>query len=265
MNDLYDFYPCSHSSGSGFSGPECKLLISVPHSGQWIPWNDFNSFLIKDSTALRQDVDYAVDQLLDIPALQQIGVSVIVAKIHRTAVDLNRKRESAVLAWPHNSHGITLVQERPTAQLEKELLENYYEPYYQKIDSVYKQLKEPESVPFIDLHSMPSLATDYHLKINPHQKKERPSYCLSDQLGKSCSKDFILRVQDYFLKKSIDATINDPYIGGGITQHYASYQWPNIQIEINRKLYMDEHQFELTSQAQKVKEDLHQLFQMLVT
>jgi N-formylglutamate amidohydrolase len=87
---------------------------------------------------------------------------------------------------------------------------------------------------------MPSRPTDYHLKQNPNQKLERPSFCVSDRRGKTCVPEFINFFQEKLTTDGFEAGLNDPYIGGFVTEFVDRFRTNNIQIEINRSIYMDE-------------------------
>jgi N-formylglutamate amidohydrolase len=218
-------------------------LISIPHSGLEIP-QDFQSFLTANEHHRNQDVDLAVDQLIDISLLNHHGIGVLVSRVHRTAVDLNRAPEVAVLNWKKNSHQKELVIQEPDEILRQKLLEQFYKPYYIMLSALIKSA--PHSL-VVDLHSMPSTATEYHLKINPQQKKERPSFCLSDLKGQSAKIEVMQKIQGQLQEQWPETTINDPYFGGYVTQ-YIHRQFPqtdNLQIEINRALYMNEEELKL--------------------
>ena len=81
-----------------------------------------------------------------------------------------------------------------------------------------------------------------HLKVTPNQDKERPEFCVSDIEGLSCTKDYIDGTCKELNEFSSSVTQNKPYFGGHITRHInATFQRiNNIQIEINRSIYMDE-------------------------
>ncbi|MBT7668583.1 MAG: N-formylglutamate amidohydrolase, partial [Bdellovibrionales bacterium] len=83
-------------------------ILSIPHSGEEIP-DRFYHHLTDDMAALMTDVDYQVEQLVDIPKLVSEQIAVVVAKVHRAAVDLNRPAEQAILNWKNNSQGVELV------------------------------------------------------------------------------------------------------------------------------------------------------------
>lgn len=225
-------------------------MVSIPHSGLVIP-SDFDEFIIKDKTILDKDVDTHVDKLVDIEKLRDNGVIVLVSNIHRTCCDLNRSQDKTILAWEDNSQGEKIVLNRPDDKTKNYLLQKYYVPYYQVLKSSLEQLMGLYETPsFIDLHSMPSEATEYHMKQNPNQKRDRPQFCLSDQFGKTCTAEYISFIQKSFEKRNYEALINDPYKGGHITDYVGDFKVNNIQIEIKRALYMNETTRELNSEKQ---------------
>lgn len=223
-------------------------ILSIPHSGEFIP-SEFKSYLTDDDKAIGADVDYKVDHLVDIDQLTENGIAVIVSNIHRTCVDLNRAEQICVLNWEKNSHGVELVVNRPSKEQTKFLIQKYYRPYYEMLKTMINELHkyQKNEVSFIDLHSMPSKPTNYHLEINPNQKMVRPDFCVSDIEGISCSTDYINFICDNLKSFSPNVTQNDPYFGGHITRHVnATFKRiNNIQIEINRGIYMDEEKKEL--------------------
>lgn len=223
-------------------------ILSIPHSGEEVP-AEFNDYLTSDRKLIGKDVDFKVHELVNIEKLTEAGIAVIVSNIHRTCIDLNRPSDICVLNWKSNSHGEQLVMKEPTPEVIESLTQKYYAPYYEMIKSMINALykAQPGVVSLIDLHSMPSTPTKYHLDINPNQKMERPDFCVSDIEGLSCAKEFIDYVCNELKPFSKWVTQNDPYFGGHVTRHiHANYQnINNIQIEINRKIYMDEVKREL--------------------
>jgi N-formylglutamate amidohydrolase len=238
-NHIFEYYPSKTN--------EIKGLLSIPHSGELIP-PEFDQYLSGNLEAYKEDVDYKVNELIDIEAIRNEGIAVIVANIHRVCVDLNRSPDLAVLNWPQNTKGVVLVKERPVFEIEQNIIARYHAPYFEMIKAVLKDLEKKKSAPvsFIDLHSMPSAPTEYHMKQNPNQKMSRADFCISDYRGKTCSKEFIHFYCDDLKAKNYQVAINDPYVGGYITIHVDQmYRTNNIQIEINRKIYMNETTKEL--------------------
>lgn len=243
--EVFRFYPA----------PQARLLISVPHAGMWIP-DSFQEFLTDDKHAQDCDLDFKVDELIDISELQQKHVSVIVCGLHRICVDMNRSPELAVLNWSKNTQGQVLVTKQPSAAQIDQWRADFYQPYY---DFIQEQLSEIPD--FIDLHSMPSKPTDYHLQKNPSQSKQRPEFCLSDLGGKSTSLTRRRFAQNYLESDGYKPQVNDPYFGGHLTQ--AAYGWgaQALQIETRRSLYMDEKSQELLpNKVEKLKSTLTSMF-----
>ncbi|MGE3610226.1 MAG: N-formylglutamate amidohydrolase [Bacteriovoracaceae bacterium] len=216
-------------------------LISIPHSGEDIP-EVFEKFLSGNEFAYKSDVDFKVNELVNIEELQKAGIAVLVAHVHRICVDLNRSEENCVLFWKENTQGEPLVIRNPNPEEIQTFIETYHRPYFEVLKSALKDLerKKKNLVSMIDLHSMPSRPTEYHMKQNPNQKQTRPDFCLSDRRGKTCAPEFIDYFQKLFASNGFDASINDPYIGGYVTEYVDRFRTNNIQIEINRSIYMDE-------------------------
>jgi N-formylglutamate deformylase len=215
-------------------------ILSIPHSGESIP-TPFIKHLTDDLRALMEDVDLKVDQLVDIPKLTSANIAVVVATLHRCAVDLNRPSDKAVLNWKCNSYGVKLVTSELDQIEEQKLLNRYYHPYFNALEQLIEQYSGGgDIVPIIDLHSMPSQATAYHLKLNPNQPTERPDFCISDYNGKSCHPDYIKLAIEELGGAGFSIGYNEPYQGGHITRYYTPKKCNIIQIETNRKLYMDE-------------------------
>ncbi len=237
-NPLFDFYaPLSQD----FRG-----LISIPHSGEDIP-SVFEKYLSGDLRAYKEDVDFKVNELIDIPVLQKAGIAVVVAHVHRICVDLNRAENNCVLFWKNNTQGKKLVTNDPNAEETQRFIETFHRPYFELLKSALNDLEKRKKSPvsMVDLHSMPSLPTEYHMKQNPNQKMTRPDFCVSDRNGKTCTPEFIQFFQQEFIRHGHETWPNDPYIGGFVTEFVDRFRTNNIQIEINRRIYMDEKTKEL--------------------
>lgn len=230
---LFDFYS---PLGTLFRG-----VLSIPHSGETIP-PEFQSFLSGDEKAYKEDVDFKVNELVDIQALQEAGIAVLVAHVHRICVDLNRAESNCVLFWKNNTQGINLVPRDPSPEEISLFIEKYHRPYYEIMRSLIQDLEKTKKNPvsFVDLHSMPSRPTAYHLKQNPLQKTHRPDFCLSDRKGKTCVPEFIKTFEEELQRRGFETTQNDPYVGGYVTEYVDHFRTNNIQIEIKREIYMDE-------------------------
>lgn len=250
---MFDFYSPK--------GPHFRGLLSIPHSGELIP-EEFKPFLSGDEKAYRSDVDFKVNELINIETLQNAGIGVLVAHVHRICVDLNRAESNCVLFWKDNTQGEKLVVKDPSPTEISNFIETYHRPYYETMKAMIQDLEKKKKAPvsFIDLHSMPSAPTAYHMKQNPNQAMTRPDFCISDRRGKTCEPEFINYFQQVFTILGHSASLNDPYIGGYVTEYVDQFRTNNIQIEINRGIYMDEVTKTLVSdKVQSLKPTLTQV------
>jgi N-formylglutamate deformylase len=239
-NSIFDFYA---PLGTKYRG-----LLSIPHSGETIP-EAFEPFLSGDHSAYKEDVDYKVNELVNIEELQKSGIAVLVAHIHRVCVDLNRHENHSILCWKQNTQGKKLVTQEPTPKMVESFLEKYHRPYFHILKAAIQDLEKRKNglVSMIDLHSMPSKPTAYHMKQNPNQQMHRSDFCVSDRKGKTAQKEFTHYFRDQLVQAGHESSLNDPYIGGYITEYVDQFRTNNIQIEINRSIYMDESTKQLTS------------------
>ena len=131
-------------------------------------------------------------------------------------------------------------------------------------DSFHKKIMELESkVKFlIDGHSMKSVAPS--MKVDAG--KERPDITLGNRDYTTCSREITMKIKHFFEEKKFQVRINDPYKGKYILDHHCSRKGlSGIQIEINRKFYMDEKK--LLVHEEKVKKlncMIRELVEMLV-
>lgn len=232
-NPLFDYYA---PLGSNYRG-----ILSIPHSGETIP-AEFEQYLSGDTLAYREDVDFKVNELIDIKKLQEAGVGVLVAHVHRVCVDLNRAESNCVLFWKDNTQGKKLVVKDPDTAETQRFIQTYHRPYFEILKAALQDLERRKKGPvsMVDLHSMPSRPTEYHMKQNPNQKTHRPDFCVSDRKGKTCRPEFIHFFRDQLEKAGHESALNDPYIGGFVTEYVDQFRTNNIQIEIKRSIYMDE-------------------------
>ncbi len=230
------------------------LFVTFPHTGEEIPpqapW-------LKGlpENILMCDVDRFVDRLYE-PVIQKEQIPFVKTKWHRYAGDLNRLPDDVDAAavqdhknprgqyprgfhWTLTTTNVALMKEPMPLGVHSELVEFIYNPFHAEIQNYHlKQLQKKTNVFHLDLHSMPSLGTIQHR--DPGEL--RADVVISDQMGKSCSKEFRDLVLTSYLEAGFKVALNWPYYGGRITEQYGN---PNqnihvLQVELNRSLYMDE-------------------------
>ncbi|MEM7291477.1 MAG: N-formylglutamate amidohydrolase [Pseudomonadota bacterium] len=134
------------------------------------------------------------------------------------------------------SEGQEIYKRRLTADEAIKRIETLYKPYHAEL----RNLIAKTHVVFgcavlVDCHSMPSS--------NPvYQNETRPDFVLGDRFGSSCHPALTNLARDILTAKGYKVTLNKPYAGGFITEHYGRPEngLHALQIEMNRGLYMNE-------------------------
>jgi len=202
------------------------------------------------------DVDRYVDSLYK-DVIASLKIPSVVTQWHRYAVDLNRLPEdvdrdsvedarnpsgtfTTGLHWVKTTRGQVLMEKPMTRANHDVLVEKYFQPFHRDVAKLFSEFKAEgfQRVFHLDAHSMPSLGTKAHK--DPGQ--QRPEIVVSDFLGKSCSEAYKNLVLRSFEESGFQVAYNFPYIGGRVTQTYGHPEkgQESIQVELNRKLYMNE-------------------------
>ena len=239
--------------------PRAALLLDSPHSGHDFP-ADFDAAVSEFD--LRDGEDSFIDELY-LPATE-LGVALIAAKFPRTYLDPNRHAGDIDLdlieggRWPH-----ALVSSGK-AQIGKALiwrtLDDGRAIYARKLS-----IAEVESrirrchVPYHDALVRSIDATharfgiSYH--INCHSMNEvaglqgeggrgsrRADFVLGDRDGSTCEPGFTAFAKRWLESEGFDVKVNDPYKGVELVRAYSDppHGRHSLQIEINKRLYMDE-------------------------
>jgi N-formylglutamate deformylase len=242
-----------------FGDARLPLIITIPHSGERVP-PEAPWLLNLPERLLMFDVDRYVDQLYQ-PAIERLGLGWIKTDWHRYACDLNRlssdvDSDSVVgstnsagkfprgLLWSMTTKGERLMA-APVPEIEfQKILKRCFFPFHNSVQELAefvcpKTTRSAEKSLFhLDLHSMPSFGTSEHR--DPGEW--RADLVISNQDGKSSSAAFFDMVCAAGASQGFSVRQNWPYKGGRITEAYGRPQegWHTVQVELNRKLYMDE-------------------------
>jgi len=240
--------------------PDNPILITVPHAGNIYP-DLFIKNLKINLCEVRRIEDYQSNKILD--QIDEQMADIIIAQCSRAVVDLNRSRNAidytmfsqvfehepvsekqmikyGLGVFPNKIFGKTILKTPLPVSYATHMLENYYDPFHK---SLHKQIMYLYNIfgfcYHIDLHTMPSKAL-----LN---FKKEPDIVLGDNFGKSCSIGLPNYFQNVFKENGFTVELNNPYAGGFITRNYGnpSKGIHTIQIEINRKIYMDENKLSL--------------------
>lgn len=259
------------------AGAEIPLVLDSPHSGTHYP-EDFRPAVSRD--LLRQAEDSFVDELYASgPAL---GATLIAARFPRSYIDPNRslldidtslleapwpgpaaasrKTELGIgLIWRVLDSGEPIYARRLSVDEVKERIVRYHQPYQRAVRDAIERLHEHFGAVFhLNLHSMPAVSSSIS---EEGPGKSRADFVLGDRNGTTCEPEFTGLVAETLRAMGYHVKINDPYKGVELVRAFSDpkAQRHSLQIEVNRRIYMDERTREKTSGFATLRADLDRL------
>ncbi len=261
----------------GPAAPALPLVFDSPHSGTDYP-DDFEH--LAPLSALRQAEDTYVDELFDAAPAQ--GATLLHALFPRSFIDPNRAADDLDvsmidgtwpgpvapspkcalglgLLWSRYPPGLPLYRRKLTVAEVRRRIEDYHRPYH---DTLRRALDAAHTrfgvVWHINCHSMPALSNEMAAE---GPGVPRPDFNLGDRDGTTCSPDLTEAVRAALAARGYQVTVNDPYKGVELIRAWSAPRdgRHSLQIEINRRLYMDEDSFEKTAGFTKLQADIGRL------
>jgi N-formylglutamate amidohydrolase len=239
--------------------PDVPLVLDSPHSGFRFP-SDFDA--IVGELDLRDGEDCFVDQLY-LPATE-FGIPLLAAEFPRTYLDNNRHAGDIDLEliegghWPHEfvpsgkaaigkallwrtlDDGRAIYGRRLTVDEVVGRIERVHAPYHgalrQLIDAAHARFGE---VFHINCHSMNSVAG---VMGEGGEGTERADFVLGDRDRTTCDPAFTDFVRRALSSMGYAVKVNDPYKGVELVRAHSdpARGRHSLQVEINKRLYMDE-------------------------
>jgi N-formylglutamate amidohydrolase len=233
---------------------ESPLVVSNPHSGLEIhPLRPALKLLPKE--VFLRDADYEVHRFWE-GVCKDLDISWIGARYHRYNLDLNRpsllnadfveghsiigKGETKGLFWTESTNGENLGFKKLNQQTADELIKEIWTPYYSWIEEeLSKRKKKFGFALLIDGHSMPSRGDKNH----SDQGAERADIVPGNLDFKTCPSSVSQALEKLCQEFKLSCRFNNPYKGGNITQSFYRPEESiyTLQIEVNRKIYMNEN------------------------
>jgi N-formylglutamate amidohydrolase len=233
-------------------GEDSPLLVEVPHAGLVVD-DATRASCVAPTRSIERDADRYVDELYaDAPRL---GATLLVATYSRYVVDLNRAetdvdggsvrgvvgpmRASRGVVWRLTGDGLPVL----AAPLDPEELERrlatVYRPYHEALYRIVRRKVAKHGLAVVlAAHSMPSAGT------LPSGKKGPPrADVVPGTRGRTSAASSLIDAVDHHARaEGYSVSHDDPYRGGFTTAHYGR---PRdgvhvVQIELARRLYMDE-------------------------
>ena len=238
---------------------EVPLVLDSPHSGTRFP-PDFGAAV--SDFDLRDGEDCFIDTLY-LPATA-LGVPLLAAQFPRTYLDPNRHEGDIDLDliddghWPHphvpsGKHRIgkaliwrTLDDGRPIYDRKLRVEEivariaRCHQPYHGALRRLLDDAHARFGCVFhINCHSMPDIGGKMG---EGGAGRRRADFVLGDRDGSTCAPAFTAHVAEVLRGLGYHVAINDPYKGVELVRAYSdpAHGRHSLQVEINKRLYMDE-------------------------
>ncbi|MAN80216.1 MAG: N-formylglutamate amidohydrolase [Rhodospirillaceae bacterium] len=239
--------------------PAVPLVFDSPHSGSIYP-EDFRPAVAID--ALRPAEDSFVDELYD--AAPDMGASLLTALFPRLYVDPNRNETDMDpahvdgpwdgpplrpgpkaklgqgLVWMRRPPGLPVYDGKITAADLRSRIETYHRPYH----AALRRMLDGTAARFggyyhVNCHSMPAVATA--MSAEP-EGTLRPDFVLGTRDGTTTGPALTDCVRSYLSGRGYDVRVDHWYKGVEIVRLAGdpARGRHSLQIEINRRLYMDE-------------------------
>ncbi len=256
---------------------DVPVVFDSPHSGTAYP-DDFDTIVPR--LVLRRAEDTHVEALY--AAAPDHGAMLIAANFPRSYIDANRSLldiDAALLdgSWPgpinvsrKTEKGIGLVwrlldtgepiyTRKLTVAEVQARISRCYAPYHKAVrDAINGAHKHYGAVWHINCHSMPATSS---VISEEGPGVERADFVLGDRDGTTCAPEFTTFVALTLRAMGYDVRVNDPYKGVELVRAYSdpAEHKHSLQIEVNRKLYMDEESRERNDGFGKLQGDLTRL------
>jgi N-formylglutamate deformylase len=252
------------------------LVLDSPHSGEHYP-DDFDHAPPRQVVRLAEDTH--VGRLYAFAP--KLGATLIEANFPRAYIDANRSLDDidpAMLAdawptplaasaktakgigllWRIARDGMPMYGRKLTAAEVQRRIDRWYRPYHAVLESELDRLHRVYgAVWHVNCHSMPAVGDAY----SDDAGRPRKDLVLGDRDGTTCAPEFTALVAETLGGLGYSVAINDPYKGVEIVRRCGrpGEHRHSLQIELNRRLYMNETTLEPTKGYARLEGDLERM------
>jgi N-formylglutamate deformylase len=251
------------------------VVLDSPHSGSAFP-ADFDA--IVDEFDLRDGEDSFVDELYR-PATE-LGVPLLAATHARTYIDANRNAGDVDLDliegghWPHEyrpsgkarlgkaliwrtlDDGRAIYGRKLQVDEVLQRIRRYHLPYHAQLQSLLAAAHAKFGVVYhLNCHSMNAVAGPMG---EGGAGSARADFVLGDRDGTTCEPAFTEFVRTTLITMGYAVSVNAPYKGVELVRAYSmpAAGRHSLQVEINKRLYMDEAARSHNAGFARLQEDL---------
>jgi N-formylglutamate amidohydrolase len=265
----------------GAGAPRLPLVLDSPHSGSRFP-EDFDAVVSEQE--LREAEDCYVDELWG--AAPALGVPLLAAHFPRTYIDPNRHagdvdpelvegrwpgelvpsgkaKIGKSLVWRTLEDGRPIYARRLSAEEVRRRIERYHAPYHAALrgllDAAHARFG---AVWHINCHSMRAVAGR---QSEEGEGRARADIVLGDRDGTTCEREFTEFAREALAAMGYQVKVNDPYKGVELVRAYSDprVRRHSLQIELNKRLYMDEATLQKTAGFDALRRDLEAFLKAL--
>lgn len=259
------------------------LVFDSPHSGTCYP-PDFAYAC--PLAALRLVEDTYVERLYSF--VPELGASWLEALFPRSYLDVNRAlsdmdpallsepwpdpveasskvRLGKGLIWRTLDDGTPIYSRRLTAGEARWRIDHCWRPYHERLEQLLNAAFQHHGwVLHINCHSMPAVAGPFSTEF---PGEAHADFVLGDRDHSTADARITERMAMFLRQQGYSVMVNHPYKGVELVRRYSNpAQGRNsIQLEINKRLYMDEDTLALTEGFARTQDTLRQLFELLAT
>lgn len=261
------------------------VVFDSPHSGALYP-HDFGYTC--PHTMLRQTEDSYVDDLF--ASAPRYGAPLLCALFPRSYIDVNRAVDDIDPElldgdWPGVSNpsprsqmgvglvrrlckpGVPMYDRRLSIAEFRRRIDKFYLPYHaclqDLVDTAHGRFGKSWHV---NCHSMPSAGYSTTYDGRPgYRITERADFVLGDRDGTTCDGNFTHALRDFLKGLGYEVRLNTPYKGVELVRRHGQPKAGrhSIQIEINRRLYMNERTLEKSRNYARLKADLDKMAEFI--
>ena len=175
-------------------------------------------------------------------------------------INVSQKTEKGIgLVWRKLDTGEDIYNRKLSVAEVQNRIATCYSPYHKAVrDTINQTHKHYGAVWHINCHSMPAVSG---LVAEEGPGKARAEFVLGDRDGTTCSPEFTAFVALTLRGFGYDVKVNDPYKGVELVRAYSdpAEHKHSLQIEVNRKLYMDEKTREVNANFATLQKDITRL------
>ena len=262
------------------------LVLDSPHSGTAYP----PDFLYACETAtLRSAEDTHVEKLYDFASA--LGVHWIEAHFPRSYLDANRNtteidlslldapwpgpvetdpttlskvRLGKGLIWRITDEGVSIYGRKLSVAEVQARIERCWKPYHAAVAQAIDAARQKHGYSIhVNCHSMPAVASG---SATDFPGEAHADFVVGDRDGTSAGAALSRLVRAHLLARGYSVSYNHPYKGVELVRRHGNpaQHRHSLQLEINRKLYMNEKTFALTPGFEPLKATLRSLVDLLL-